>query len=78
MQRYAKFNKAENEDAEFLFKAFPDLQVAYIDEEPSAEEGGEVTYYSALIDGHAPVMENGKRKPYFRSMPTKTIIWKSA
>ncbi|EIE85639.1 hypothetical protein RO3G_10349 [Rhizopus delemar RA 99-880] len=75
MQRYAKFNKAENEDAEFLFKAFPDLQVAYIDEEPSAEEGGEVTYYSALIDGHAPIMENGKRKPYFRvRLPGNPIL----
>ncbi|CAO3697942.1 unnamed protein product [Rhizopus stolonifer] len=75
MQRYAKFSKTESEDAEFLFKAFPDLQVAYVDEVPSEVEGGETTFYSALIDGHSPMTENGKRKPYFRiRLPGNPIL----
>ncbi|KAJ6051269.1 hypothetical protein N7460_001803 [Penicillium canescens] len=34
MQRYAKFNKDERENTEFLLRAYPDLQIAYLDEEP--------------------------------------------
>ncbi|KAI9273708.1 1,3-beta-glucan synthase component-domain-containing protein [Sporodiniella umbellata] len=75
MQRYAKFSKAESEDAELLFKAFPDLQVAYVDEVPAEEEGGETTFYSALIDGHSAIMEDGKRKPYYRiRLPGNPIL----
>src|SRR5882762_5552073 len=33
MQRFAKFNKEEQENAEFLLRAYPDLQIAYLDEE---------------------------------------------
>ncbi|KAI8137499.1 1,3-beta-glucan synthase component-domain-containing protein [Fennellomyces sp. T-0311] len=64
MQRYAKFSAQEAEDCEFLFKAYPNLQVAYVDE--VVNEEGETTYYSALIDGHCEIMENGKRKPKYR------------
>lgn len=66
MQRYAKFTSQEAEDAEFLFKAYPNLQVAYVEEEKSEKEEGGVTYYSALIDGTCELMENGKRKPKYR------------
>ncbi|KAK4516587.1 uncharacterized protein ATC70_011562 [Mucor velutinosus] len=73
MQRYAKFNASEAEDAEFLFKAFPDLQVAYVDEEVS--ESGDITYFSALIDGTCELTENGKRKPRFRvRLPGNPIL----
>ncbi|KAI9749619.1 MAG: 1-phosphatidylinositol-3-phosphate 5-kinase [Chaenotheca gracillima] len=66
MQRYAKFNKEERENTEFLLRAYPDLQVAYLDEEPPVNEGDEPRLYSALIDGHSEIMDNGMRRPKFR------------
>lgn len=66
MQRYAKFKKEEMENTEFLLRAYPDLQIAYLDEEPPANEGEEARLYSALIDGHSELMENGMRRPKFR------------
>ncbi|KAI1340680.1 family 48 glycosyltransferase [Xylariaceae sp. FL0016] len=66
MQRYAKFKKEEMENAEFLLRAYPDLQIAYLDEEPPVAEGEEPRIYSALIDGHSEIMENGMRRPKFR------------
>ncbi|KAK0625371.1 glycosyltransferase family 48 protein [Bombardia bombarda] len=66
MQRYAKFKKEEMENAEFLLRAYPDLQIAYLDEEPPVAEGEEPRLYSALIDGHSEIMENGMRRPKFR------------
>ncbi|KAK7744346.1 1,3-beta-D-glucan synthase [Diatrype stigma] len=66
MQRYAKFKKEEMENAEFLLRAYPDLQISYLDEEPPVNEGEEPRIYSALIDGHSEIMENGMRKPKFR------------
>lgn len=66
MQRYAKFKKEEMENTEFLLRAYPDLQIAYLDEEPPTEDGGEPRLFSALIDGHSELMENGMRRPKFR------------
>ncbi|OQD74519.1 hypothetical protein PENDEC_c010G03181 [Penicillium decumbens] len=66
MQRYAKFNKDERENTEFLLRAYPDLQIAYLDEEPPLNEGDEPRLYSALIDGHCELLENNMRKPKFR------------
>ena len=66
MQRYAKFKKEERENTEFLLRAYPDLQIAYLDEEPPLNEGDEPRLYSALIDGHSELMENGMRRPKFR------------
>lgn len=66
MQRYAKFKKDERENTEFLLRAYPDLQIAYLDEEPPANEGEEPKLYSALIDGHSEILENGMRRPKFR------------
>ncbi|KAI4245715.1 MAG: hypothetical protein L6R40_002243 [Gallowayella cf. fulva] len=66
MQRYAKFNKEERENTEFLLRAYPDLQIAYLDEEPPINEGEEPRLYSALIDGHSELMDNGMRRPKFR------------
>lgn len=53
MQRYSKFNKEEHENTEFLRHAYPDLQIAYFEEEPSRKEGGDLRIFSALIDGHS-------------------------
>lgn len=76
MQRYTKFNKEEQENAEFLLRAYPDLQIAYLDEEPSTTKGGEGRLFSALIDGHSELDEKtGKRKPKFRiELPGNPIL----
>jgi len=66
MQRYAKFSKEEIENTEFLLRAYPDIQIAYLDEEAPLNEGDEPCLYSALIDGNSEIMENGMRKPKFR------------
>jgi 1,3-beta-glucan synthase len=66
MQRYAKFKKEEMENTEFLLRAYPDLQIAYLDEEAPLNEGEEPRLYSSLIDGHSEIMENGMRRPKFR------------
>ncbi|KAJ7093919.1 1,3-beta-glucan synthase [Mycena belliarum] len=76
MQRYSKFNKEEHENAEFLLRAYPDLQIAYLDEEPPAKEGGDARIYSALIDGHSEfIPETGRRRPKFRiELPGNPIL----
>ncbi|KAG8836814.1 1,3-beta-D-glucan synthase [Serendipita sp. 400] len=76
MQRYSKFNKEEQENAEFLLRAYPDLQIAYLDEEPPKKEGGELRLFSALIDGHSEIIpETGKRRPKFRiELPGNPIL----
>lgn len=75
MQRYSKFNKDEHENAEFLLRAYPDLQIAYLDEEPARKEGGEARIFSALIDGHSEVLPNGRRRPKFRiELPGNPIL----
>ena len=66
MQRLAKFKPHEMENAEFLLRAYPDLQIAYLDEEPPLREGDEPRIYSAVIDGHCELLENGRRRPKFR------------
>lgn len=66
MQRLAKFKPHELENAEFLLRAYPDLQIAYLDEEPPLNEGEDPRIYSALIDGHCEILENGRRRPKFR------------
>ncbi|CCH58676.1 hypothetical protein TBLA_0A08870 [Henningerozyma blattae CBS 6284] len=66
MQRLAKFKPHEMENAEFLLRAYPDLQIAYLDEEPPLNEGEEPRIYSALIDGHCEILDNGRRRPKFR------------
>ncbi|KAF5365320.1 hypothetical protein D9758_005437 [Tetrapyrgos nigripes] len=76
MQRYSKFNKEEHENAEFLLRAYPDLQIAYLDEEPPRKEGGDPRIFSALIDGHSEfIPETGKRRPKFRiELPGNPIL----
>lgn len=82
MQRYTKFNKEEQENAEFLLRAYPDLQIAYLDEDPpvpgSTKEGGagEARLFSVLIDGHSELDERtGKRKAKFRiELPGNPIL----
>jgi 1,3-beta-glucan synthase len=66
MQRYSKFTKEEHESAEFLLRAYPDLQIAYLEEEPPKKEGGDLCIFSALIDCHSEfIPETGRRRPKF-------------
>lgn len=76
MQRYSKFNKEEQENAEFLLRAYPDLQIAYLDEEPPRRPGGEPRLFSAVIDGHCEFNpDTGKRRPKFRiELPGNPIL----
>ncbi|KAL7421399.1 1,3-beta-D-glucan synthase [Cryptotrichosporon argae] len=75
MQRYSKFNKEEHENAEFLLRAYPDLQIAYLDEEPARKDGGESRIFSALVDGHSEILPNGRRRPKFRiELPGNPIL----
>ncbi|RXK35245.1 1,3-beta-glucan synthase component FKS1 [Tremella mesenterica] len=75
MQRYSKFNKEEHENAEFLLRAYPDLQIAYLDEEPARKDGQESRIFSALVDGHSEILPNGRRRPKFRiELPGNPIL----
>ncbi|KAH8915230.1 glycosyltransferase family 48 protein [Atractiella rhizophila] len=75
MQRYSKFSQEEKDNVEFLLRAYPDLQIAYLDFDAPRKEGGEPRIFSALIDGHCEVMENGKRRPKFRiELPGNPIL----
>ncbi|KAJ8489645.1 hypothetical protein ONZ45_g13510 [Pleurotus djamor] len=75
MQRYSKFNKEEQENAEFLLRAYPDLQIAYLEEAPG-KEGGDARIFSSLIDGHSEfIPETGRRRPKFRiELPGNPIL----
>ncbi|CAG8504077.1 17595_t:CDS:2 [Funneliformis caledonium] len=75
MQRYNKFNKEEQENADFLLSAYPDLQIAYLDEIPPENEGEEPKIFSVLIDGHCEKLPDGKRKPRYRvRLPGNPIL----
>lgn len=75
MQRYSKFNKEEQENAEFLLRAYPDLQIAYLEEAPG-KDGEDSKIYSSLIDGHSEfIPETGRRRPKFRiELPGNPIL----
>ena len=49
MQRYSKFNKEEHENAEFLLRAYPELQIAYLEEEPAKKEGDQSSGSNFLV-----------------------------
>ncbi|WFC97626.1 1,3-beta-glucan synthase [Malassezia yamatoensis] len=75
MQRYSRFNKEEIENTEFLLRAYPDLLIAYLDEEPARKEGGESRWFSALVDGHSEMLPSGRRRPKFRvELPGNPIL----
>ncbi|CAG8607253.1 16819_t:CDS:2 [Funneliformis mosseae] len=75
MQRYNEFDKEEQEEADFLLNVYPDLLIAYIEEVPPEQEGGEPTVFSVLIDGHCELLPDGKRKPKYRiQLPGNPIL----
>lgn len=65
MQRYQFFNQEERECTEHLLRAYPELQIAYIEKDTNAETGY-CTYYSCLIDGSCLILDSGARKPRYR------------
>ncbi|KAH3676412.1 hypothetical protein WICMUC_002043 [Wickerhamomyces mucosus] len=65
MQRMNEFSPDELANRDFILRAYPELQICYLEEEKSAENG-EKCYYSSLIDGSCEVLENGQRKPKYR------------
>ncbi|KAK4521741.1 uncharacterized protein ATC70_004276 [Mucor velutinosus] len=73
MQRYTSFNAEEKESIEYILKAYPDLQIAYLEQEKV--EGQEPSYYSVLIDGHCDAKPDGNRAPKFRvRLPGNPIL----
>ena len=76
MQRYSKFNEEERENAEFLLRAYPGVQIAYLEEQEPTKEGGEHRLFSALIDGYSELdAQTGKRRPKFRiELPGNPIL----
>jgi 1,3-beta-glucan synthase len=79
MQRYSKFNKEEHENAEFLLRAYPDLQIAYLEEEAGRKQDSDSSdrrIYSSLIDGHSEIIPGtGRRRPKFRiELPGNPIL----
>ncbi|CAK9435967.1 uncharacterized protein LODBEIA_P05650 [Lodderomyces beijingensis] len=65
MQRMKHFTTEEKENTEFLLRAYPELQICYLDEEVD-EKTGDITYYSVLVDGSCSFLENGEREPKYR------------
>ena len=75
MQRFTKFSKDEAENAEFMLRAYPNLQIAYLDERPPEVEGGEPVVFSVLIDGRCGFLPDGKRRPRYRiRLPGNPIL----
>jgi 1,3-beta-glucan synthase len=65
MQRYSKFNKEEQENAELLLCAFPDLQIAYLEEESSKRREVNQDCSLLLSMDSKFVPETGKCRPKF-------------
>ncbi|EGW34545.1 glucan synthase [Spathaspora passalidarum NRRL Y-27907] len=65
MQRLKYFSPEEKENTEFLLRAYPELQICYLDEVVD-DVTGEIVYYSALVDGSCAILANGEREPKYR------------
>jgi 1,3-beta-glucan synthase len=82
MQRYTSLNAEEKESVEYILKAYPHLQIAYLEQEkvPATDQQQEQTqtesvYYSVLIDGHCPLNADGTRSPKYRvRLPGNPIL----
>lgn len=65
MQQFKNFTTEELECVDILLYAYPEVQIAYIDEVLDEEKGG-VAYFLCLIDGSCPKSESRGREPRFR------------
>lgn len=67
MQRYKKFSASEREDAKFLLEAYPEIKIAYLDEEVDPQNpNGPKIFYSCLVDGYCPMDEHEERIPKYK------------
>lgn len=74
MQRMSEFSQGEEENKDFLLRAYPELQIAYLEKQKSIEDGG-TTYYSSLIDGTCELDSSGKQIPKYRiKLPGNPIM----
>ncbi|KAI9478173.1 MAG: putative 1,3-beta-D-glucan synthase subunit [Benjaminiella poitrasii] len=72
MQRYAQFDAEERESVEYILKAYPSLQIAYLEEE---KVGNDTVFYSVLINGHCSFKPDGTRSPKYRiRLPGNPIL----
>ncbi|EGV62195.1 1,3-beta-glucan synthase component [Yamadazyma tenuis ATCC 10573] len=74
MQRFIEFDVDEIENTEFLLRAYPELEIAYLreEEDPTTHE---TLYFSVLIDGSSPIMPSGFRKPKYKiQLPGNPIL----
>lgn len=78
MQRYTSFDAEEKENVDYILKSYPNLQIAYLEQEKTPSGNGEqheTVYYSALIDGHCPLKSDGTRIPKYRiRLPGNPIL----
>ncbi|KAI8878625.1 glycosyltransferase family 48 protein [Backusella circina FSU 941] len=75
MQLYSRFSEEDIANCEYLLTEFPNLQIAYIEEEATANEDEPFTFYSVLIDGYCKKLENGRRTPKYRiKLPGNPIL----
>lgn len=65
MQRLVNFTEDERENKDFLLRAYPELQIAYLDKDLDGTTG-EVQYFASLIDGSCEINEDGVRVPKYR------------
>lgn len=78
MQRYTSFNAEEKESVEYILKAYPNLQIAYLEKEKVSRGEGEeevTVHYSVLIDGRCQIRPDGTRTPKYRiRLPGNPIL----
>lgn len=74
MQRLEHFSPEESENKDFLMRAYPELQICYLEQCVDEETGGS-TYYSSLVDGSCAITEDTERRPKIRvRLPGNPIL----
>ncbi|SSD61339.1 related to 1,3-beta-glucan synthase component FKS1 [Saccharomycodes ludwigii] len=74
MQRLKNFDQEELESTEFLLRAYPEIQISYIDEVLNPVTGV-LEYFSCLMDGSCEVSANNERLPKYRiKLPGNPIL----
>ncbi|KAJ3120625.1 1,3-beta-D-glucan synthase [Nowakowskiella sp. JEL0407] len=63
MQRFSVFSAEENENLELLFRLFPEIRIAFVEE---VVEETDSLWFSSLVDKNCLRMDNGKWIPKYR------------
>src|SRR5213076_2640958 len=62
-------------NVDFLLRIYPDLEIAYLEEDPPKNEGDEPKMFSVLINGYCKKLSGGKREPIYRiQLPGDPIL----